>query len=514
MSNSNRDLVQLLVAANEAGVAVWRSGDELHFRTERGRLPLWLREQLSKQKDRLLGYLKHAGISSAHTQMLPNFRRMPWQAQVPSFRQATWDGIKNGQTGVDSSNCRYVVRITSDLTRETVERALETILQRYPVLSATVVELNNSPCLCFSNERRPRLEWNDLSSMPASDREARARELAGEHVWQAMDLGRGPLFKPFLIALRSGEEHVFGFVIHHLIADTITVEILVREFVAFFADPAQIDVQQHHHPQIVCQYTDYLLAMTEWQQSGPGLEQLAYWEGRLADVAPMQLSDDSNAGESKGSREYFSIGEAVATRIGDTSRRLGATDFLVLLAVQNVLLAGWLRVDRVTIGGVISGRDHPSLEATVGYLADRVYWHTDLSGDPTFSEVVTRTRAAVEEAKCYQFVRSDIVKRRLREVGRPICAPIFNFHPFSARESPSSSNNSTLAPFAIPPAPFATIPAPDVPYWMALAGGPEGMHGHMRYPGQRVDGLLAQFVKILSRAVDSHRLRVSELIDR
>jgi hypothetical protein len=495
----------LLARAAALGVKVWAENGQVRFRCNRSSQVEPLLQELSARKAALVEYLQAVPERGEDGSSGPVFRVMAPSLAVPSFRQSTWNKIKSGEVGVESSNGTHrVVRIDAPIDVARLERAVHALVDRNCVLRARIAETDGRPWLRYDSSW-PTLEHFDLSGRSSGSRVAEATRLASERIWARFDVKEGPLFRAFLVRL-SATDNVCGFVLHHFVADAISMDILGGELWRIYVEDLDQAVERDRAR---LQYGDYLLGMAEWLRTPAARAHLKYWDDRLTGVRPL-LHRPSKAGERHGiTQEYFEIDSDLTLRVRDAARRMRTTVFVYLLAAQKAMIARLTGETDITMGGIIPGRELPALAPIVGYLSDRVFYRTALRGDLRFSEVVEAVNATVLESAPYQFVRYDVIKQRQAELSRSILVPFFNFLPRSGSNEPV--REEAWAPFRIEPPPTAVLkPHSDWTYWMALREFHAGMGGWLRFNGPPIPGLLANFKHILAQAVEQGERRLSE----
>ena len=246
------------------------------------------------------------------------------------------------------------------------------------------------------------LRVTDLSATADSGEEAAARIVA-EEAARPFDLSTGPLFRAGLVKL-GGDDHVLWLVFHHVIADGWSVGVLFEELaVAYraFASAGTVDL-----PELVIQYADYAAWQREWLD-GPTLDsQREYWKGRLAgDLPVLQLPLDRPRPpilSYRGARERVELPRALTEALREVGQAEQATLFMVLMAAFQVLLARYSGQDDVVVGFPIANRNRPEIEGLVGFFVNTLVLRTDLSGNPSFRELLSRVRARSLEAYAHQ----------------------------------------------------------------------------------------------------------------
>lgn len=444
-------------------------------------------------------------------ELIPTFeRRSHYSGYVPSFRHATWSAVKNKLSGVDSTNLWFVVRVRGYLDIAALSFAFEEMRSRHEVLKATAAEVEGRPCLVHGTQSNWQMEIRDVSHLPSRDRDDAARAMASELVWEPMDLiGGAPLFRAFVICVGT-EEHVLGFVAHHFISDTISMQMLSQELIRNYS----LKAAGHRPVQAPesLQYGDYLLSAAEWIERPPVRARLQRWVDRLAEGTPMDLIHRPPRVPTPDFtcvRSQFEISPEITAAIESTAQKSGVSKFVVILTVQKLLLASLTDQSKITMGAVISGREVPVLAPVVGYFADRVHWTTDFDGDPDFAEAIRRVDSSYIEAMRHQFFRSDMVQQELARRGKWLHAPVFNFMPYSRPRGQSTGNR--FANFPLDPPPFSTIPLPGISYWLALTETPNALRGDIRFPHGSAARLVQQFQGTLATTMKDPTVSLSAL---
>lgn len=446
---------------------------------------------------------------ACRTKSPPDFRPMPWEGRlVPSFRTKSWSGIKSGRVGINSTNRTHVVcTIRGDLDVGALEHACESLLERHDVLGVSLREVGGMPCLDYGERKVsvPPLERIDLVRLPERERQLQARVIANERIWRPFNVA-GPLFRMFLITL-DRSEHIFGWVLHHFIADAISMLLVGHELLCTYS--AHLRRSMSHSPREPFQYRDYLLVMSEWISSCQAQLHLSYWKSRLARVPEVSWPEDAASASAAASEEVFEIDAAQRDALRSVARALGTSIFTLLLTAQKAMLSRLSDQTDITVEAVVGGRESPILRHVIGYFADRVYYRTDLSGNPRFAEAVERVGITVAEAAIYQFARSDLLRPHLSEVGGIPAVPAFNFNPITPVWK-RRVGDTIWTPLQLEPPASVTVPSGNTRYWMDLRDHTTRMVGRIRYGG-RSGGLARRFVETIHNITANCDRRLDEL---
>ncbi|RVX39044.1 amino acid adenylation domain-containing protein [Nonomuraea polychroma] len=283
---------------------------------------------------------------------------------------------------LDPGNPAYTLswayRIVGDLDAAALAAAFDALVDRHPILGY-VIETHDGEPRQVPGRVRPTLR---VETMSAAEADAVARDEARF----AFDLSAGPLTRARLVRVASeAQEHRLILTLHHILADRWSVAILFRDLFGLYAGEPL--------PARPVAYADYVA----WQQDRPSLERdLDYWRkalDRLPDVLDLPADRPRPPMQSnRGRRLLFELDDTLAAGLRDLAAGQRATPFMVLVTAMQALLARYTGQPDIPIGTPMSARPHPSLDQTVGLFLNTVVLRGDLSGDPTFTELVRRTR--------------------------------------------------------------------------------------------------------------------------
>jgi amino acid adenylation domain-containing protein len=345
--------------------------------------------------------------------VLPADRSRP----IPlSFAQERLWFLHRLQPGSASYNVASASRLSGELHVPALEQALAEVVRRHESLRTVFREEAGGPVQVVRPFEGFTLPVEDLSALGEAECEATLHRRAADEAARPFDLAEGPLFRAALLRLGEGE-HVLLLSLHHAVSDGWSSGILLREASALYAAfsagaPSPL-------AELPVQYADFAAWQRE-QLQGPVLDrQLAWWRERLEGApALLELPTDRPRPAMqrfRGAREPIRISRELADRLEALGRREGATLYMVLLGAFQSLLARWAGVDDVVVGTTIAGRTRAEVEALVGLFMNTLALRTDLSGDPSFREVLARVR----EVTLGAYEHQDVPFERLVEELRP-----------------------------------------------------------------------------------------------
>jgi amino acid adenylation domain-containing protein/non-ribosomal peptide synthase protein (TIGR01720 family) len=334
-------------------------------------------------------------------------------------------------------NLRFAMRLSQRVNASALQRSINAVVDRHEVLRTVFCIVNNDPQQVVLPSLPVALECYDLRNLPTGRRESEAIRLATDFAIRPFDLKRGPLLRAMLIWLAPAD-YVLVVSLHHIVADGWSMGVLSGELGVLyegFAAGREVVL-----PDLPVQYADFAVWQRGWLAGERLEEQLGFWRGALAGLPVLALPTDrprSAVQAHRGSGFGFVVPESVVTGLGRLSRESGATLFMVLLAAFAVVLGRWCGQDDVVVGTPIAGRNRAELEGLIGFFVNTLVLRVDLSGAPSFADLVGRVREVALGAYAHADVPFEKLVEELvpeRDLSRN---PLFQVT-FQLFESPSS----------------------------------------------------------------------------
>jgi amino acid adenylation domain-containing protein len=309
-------------------------------------------------------------------------------------------------------NAPGAFHLEGQLDLELLGRALDGLVKRHEILRTTYTVIDGVPKQVVGPTAPWSLNVVDLRQWPEETREAEAQRILKEESRFAFDLVNGPVLRPTVIRL-GDREHILMLVLHHVATDGWSRAVLYRDLTTLYeahANGVAADL-----PPLSIQYADYAVWQRRWLDSGVGDAQLDYWKRKLA-RAPSRLDLPADFPRPP-VRSY--VGEQVSmmldieTREGlrHAARRHDGTLFVALLSIFATLLSRYAGQEDIVIGTPFAGRNRSELESMVGYFINPLALRVDLSGDPSFDELLVRARDTVLDAFAHADVPYETVVR-------------------------------------------------------------------------------------------------------
>lgn len=381
--------------------------------------PKGLADMSPEQRALLLMRLRKKGArgQGGAAAATPNIRPVSRETSPPlSFAQQRLWFVDQMEPDSQTYNIAGALRLEGDLNVAALGQALSEIVRRHEILRTTFGSVEGRPVLSVAQESRVGLPVTDLQGLPAAEAEAEVIRLANEEALRPFRLDRGPLMRAGLLRL-GGREHVLLLAMHHIVSDGWSLGVLIRELAALYkafagGSPSPL-------PELPIQYADFAHWQRQWLSGDVFEKQLAYWKRHLAGAPSfMELPADRPRPPVQtfnGRLHHFTLPARLGEDVRELARREGATLFMVLLAAFQLLLQRHTGSDRVVVGTNIAGRNRADVEPLIGLFANNLVLHADLSGDPTFAELIGRAR----EAALGAYEHQDFPFEKLVEALRP-----------------------------------------------------------------------------------------------
>jgi amino acid adenylation domain-containing protein len=298
-----------------------------------------------------------------------------------------------------------------------LEQSLNEIVRRHEVLRTTFANVRGEPVQVIAQSLKLPLPVVDLRHLAEEERSTEASRLSAEEYERPFVLSCGPLVRAKLLRM-ADEESVLLLTMHHIVSDGWSLGILSRELRTLYeAYSARLPSPL---PELPIQYVDFTVWQREWLQGEVLEAQLDYWKNQLAGAPsvlklPTTYPRPSIQNFQQGANQWLSLPRSLTEPLKALSQREGATLFITLLAAFNVLLHRYTHQTDVVVGSPIAGRNRAETEDLIGFFVNTLVMRTDLSGDPSFRELLGR----VKEVALGAYAHQDLPFEKLVEAVQP-----------------------------------------------------------------------------------------------
>ncbi len=323
-------------------------------------------------------------------------------------------------------NTAGTIRFEGALNVQALEQSLNAVVQRHEALRTTFHSKDGRPCQIILPELTIPLPVVDLSFLTTAGQGAEVYRCAVVEARRPFDLSQGPLLRVTLLRLNA-QAHVLILVVHHIVWDRWSMAVFAREFEVLY--PAFATEQSSPLLDLPLQYADYAVWQRAWLQGEVLTWQLTYWQQHLAEVPHvLELPTDRPRLAQptyRGALHTFQVSSELTQRLHALSRREGATLFMTLLAAFKVLLYRYTGQTDIVVGTPIANRTRVEVGELIGFFVNTLALRTNLSGDPSFREVLERVREVALGAYAHQDVPFDEVVEALQVERSLSHAPVF-----------------------------------------------------------------------------------------
>ncbi len=426
------------------GVKIWIEGDGLCCNAPKGKLTPGLRDQLAKRKTEILKFIHQANVTSHNTHKYIRSHQQDtgvhqlFQAteivdctldKPPSFFQEARLRLYQFETDVSftqerkwlEQNSPYVkyarvesaysrlglltaLQFEGELNPQALEKSFNAVICRHEALRTTFKWVGNQAVQKIASELKVFLPVVDLRQLPETVHEAEVVRLAKDEDQTLFDLSEGPLLRVKLLQL-TDKQYIVFLSIHHIIIDLQSLEILIRELALFYeaflnAKPLPL------LPNLPIQPADFAYWQHQYLQ-GEILEKLhAYWEKQLSSVSqPLEFPTDFSRPTTftfQAAKQSVAISEALSNELRTFISNQKVTLFMTLLTAFQVSLYYYTRQTDVLVVTSMSGRNRIEVENLISLFNNGVVLRTNLSGDPTFIDMLSQVRKVVLDAHAHQ----------------------------------------------------------------------------------------------------------------
>jgi amino acid adenylation domain-containing protein len=359
-----------------------------------------------------------AGLAAAIQEMMKvqtgrqvsPIQRVSREGELPlSFAQQRLWLLDRLDPGNISYNSSATVRLVGSLHVEALEQAFNEIVRRHEVLRTTFYEIDGQPFQAIAPSLTITLPIIDLCELPEADKSAEPQKQTTEWCQQHFDLAQGPLLRLMLLKLGQ-QEHILVFSIHHIASDGWSVGLFVGEVAAVYEAFSQ--GKPSPLPKLPIQYADFAIWQRQWLQGEVLETQLAYWKQQLGTNPPVldlpSVSEAcakrprSSSPTFRGTDYGFVLPKTLTEALKTLSQQEGVTLFMTLLGAFKTLLYSYKGQEDIIVGSPIANRNQSETEGLIGFFVNTLVLRTDLSGNPSFRDVLQRVQEVAMGAYAHQ----------------------------------------------------------------------------------------------------------------
>ncbi|MEM7595539.1 MAG: condensation domain-containing protein, partial [Cyanobacteria bacterium P01_A01_bin.83] len=427
--NDNLNVINFLQDLQTQGVELWVEGDKLKYRSTKEVLTSQVLSQIKQYKSEILDLLRQ---NAEPTEPYP----------LSLGQQALWFLYQLAPEST-AYNIMYAVRLKPNIDTAILEQAFTKTIARHPSLRSIYKTEDGQPvqqvCQDLPVQGRPNAFGRCLNVVQF--KVTQTSDLSQDYLdnWLAENADRpfkleqGDLIRAHVLNRSDqtdsieNQESFLLLVAHHIAIDFWSLDILIDDLCLLYQS-----IEQGNSislPPLTVQYRDYV-SQEQKKLASPELEQQwDYWQQKLAGELPvLNLPTDKPRPPIQtynGVSHYFSLNEELSQGIRELAKKTGATPYATVLAAFQVLLLRYTSQSEIVLGCPMAGRIDPTLEKIVGYFVNPVVLRGNLAGNPTFEELISKTRQTLFEALDYQELPFPLLVEKLQPERDPSRSPLF-----------------------------------------------------------------------------------------
>ena len=327
--------------------------------------------------------------------------------------------------GGSSYNIPMAFRITGSLNVPVLEQSLNELVQRHEALRTTFRSVDGQPVQVIAPSLTLTIPVLDLRE--SLDKQEQVLRLVTEEAERSFDLSQGPLLRAALFQV-ADDEHMLILTVHHIVFDAWSAySVLFQELSGLYE--ALSTGKPKSLPELPIQYADFAVWQRQWLQGEFMETLLSYWKQQLGGRFPVQHLPSDRPRPAVQTRrsacQTLVISKTLTEALKALSRRESATLFTTLLAAFKVLLYCYTNQDDLFVCTPTANRNRTETKGLIGYFVNLIVLHTDLSGNPSFRELLSRIRKVSSGAYAHQDLPVQRLVDRLNLLQIPLSQVMF-----------------------------------------------------------------------------------------
>ncbi|MEH2385069.1 MAG: amino acid adenylation domain-containing protein [Nostoc sp.] len=439
--------VEFLSYLRSLDIQVFVDGEKFRCNAPEGTLTAELRAEIQERKAEIIKFLEVTNRTNNHSfrPLVPISR----SANLPlSFAQQRLWFLDQLIPNNPFYNIPLALHLIGSLNKAALEQTFNEIVRRHEALRTTVVMQSGQPVQVINPTLTITLPVIDLRQLSQAEREIQARRLTTQEAQRPFNLSTDSLLQLKLLWLDK-TEYILLLTMHHIVSDGWSIGVLIQEIAALYT--AFSSNQPSPLPELTIQYADFAYWQRQWLQGEVLEKQLAYWQKQLDGISMLNLPTDRPrlaAQSYQGARQSLQLSKSLSEALLALGQQEGVTLFITLLAAFQILLYRYTQQEDITIGSPIANRNRSEIEGLIGFFVNSLVLRTQLSGNPTFRELLNRVKEVALGAYAHQDLPFEKLVEELhpeRNLNQnPLFQVVFALQnaPMSALELP----NLTLSP--------------------------------------------------------------------
>ncbi len=393
--------VEFISYLRSLDINIFVEGDRLRCNAPEGIITPELRAEISQKKAEIVSFLQAANRTSNFTPapILPVGR----DGNLPlSFAQQRLWFLDQLVPHNPFYNVPAALRLTGALNFLALQQTFNEIVRRHEALRTNLGLVAGEPVQHIADVFHLPIYVFDLRNLPEDSRQAEANRLTAKEAQHSFNLSTDLLLRVTLLRLDDAE-YLLMLNMHHIVSDGWSIGVLIQELGTIYT--AFVGEKPSPLPELSVQYADFAKWQREWLQGDVLETQLAYWRQQLNGISMLNLPADRQrpAVQSyRGKRLLLQLPKPLSEALEMLSQRQGVTLFMTVLAAFQTLLYHYAQQEDIVVGSPIANRNRSEIEALIGFFVNSLVLRTDLSGNPTFLELLNRVKEVALGAYAHQ----------------------------------------------------------------------------------------------------------------
>lgn len=428
-------------------------GDRLYCSAPQGILTPELSIQLRERKTEILKFLHNNTnfiSSSTYASIVP----VSINTNLPlSFAQQRLWFLNQLEPNSTAYNFPIAVRLSGALNVAALEQSFNEIVQRHEALRTTFTSINGQPIQVINPTLTLKLSVVDLQEYPITKQEDEVLRLAVQEAQLLFNLAQGSLLRATLLHL-SEQQYVLLFTMHHIVCDGWSIGLLIKELTVLYeafrkGKPSPLS-------KLPIQYADFAVWQRQWLQGEVLKSQISYWRKQLEDAPRfLDLPTDHPRAAIRTFRSAtysFELSQELSVALNTLSQQQRSTLFMTLLTTFQILLWRYTGSEDIVVGSPIANRNRDEIKELIGFFINILVLRTNLTGNPTFEELLNRVREITLGAYAHEDLPFELLVDELEPQRNLSHTPLFQVAfvlqnaPISAFELPGLTVSSLTVP--------------------------------------------------------------------
>ncbi|MGH0593689.1 amino acid adenylation domain-containing protein [Bacillus pretiosus] len=339
--------------------------------------------------------------------------KVSYEGKVPlSFAQQRLWALCKVNPNNSFYNIPVVIHLNGQLDLVSFHKALNEIVNRHEILRTGFKSRMGEAKQVITPKLVLPMPVINLDAKFKSSCWEEAMGLVEEEVRFPFDLEEPGLIRFKMIRLAK-DEYIFVMTMHHIITDAWSIEVFLKEMLVLYE--AAVEGKPIYLPELEIQYVDFAFWQHQWLQGKEAAKQLDYWKKQLS--GPIELlnlpisHERSRERNFRGGRKRVQITKETTVKLQSISKREGSTLFMVMLAMFNTWLYRYTQQEDFVVSTSISNRQGEMEEKLIGFFLNNLSLRNDLSGNPTFLQLIGRIKDTALDA----YINQDVPFERVAE---------------------------------------------------------------------------------------------------